>query len=244
MTNEDKEYIESKKSKEQNENKRYIDSNEQNENKEDMNNNEQNKNKEAIVRREATLKRKTKETDIDLELNIDGNGESDINTGIRFLDHMLDTFSNQGLFDLKLSCKGDIDVDSHHSIEDIAIALGQAFKQAINDKKGIVRFGQAIIPMDESLCLCAIDISGRPLLVFDAEFKRQDINGFATECVYDFFYSFAMNSGITIQIKLMQGLNDHHKIEAIFKSFARSLRQACEIDSRINDKIPSTKGVL
>jgi imidazoleglycerol-phosphate dehydratase len=202
-----------------------------------------NLNKE-IIERQTYIERETKETKITLKLNIDGYGNSNIDTGIKFFDHMLDILTNHALFDLELKCKGDINVDCHHSIEDVGIVLGQAIKEAIGNKKGINRFGQAIIPMDEALSLCAIDISNRPLLLFDAEFKRQDINEFATECVYEFFYSVAMNAGITLQIKLMQGLNDHHKIEAIFKSFARALKQACEIDKRLLNKIPSTKGVL
>ena len=192
----------------------------------------------------AKIERKTKETEINIELNIDGNGKREISTGIGFLNHMLDLFAKHGLFDLKISCKGDLEVDDHHTIEDIGIVLGQAFSKAIQYKKGIKRYGQRILPMDEVLCLCAIDFSGRPFFVMDVKFTRERVNDFATECVYDFFYSFALNAGINLQFKLFNGRNEHHKIEAMFKSFARALREACEIDKRCIEDTPSTKGVL
>jgi len=194
--------------------------------------------------RTATITRKTGETNIIVDLNIDGQANRDISTGIGFLDHMLDLFAKQGLFNLKILCEGDLNVDAHHSIEDIAIVLGKAFEKAIGDKKGIKRYGQRLIPMDESLCLCAVDFCGRPYFAMDVDFKREMMNDFPTECVYDFFYSFAINAGLNLQFKLFNGFNDHHKIEAMFKAFARAMREACEYDIRMRDEIPSTKGVL
>lgn len=200
--------------------------------------------REAIIKRKAVVKRKTKETNINLRLNLDGTGDSKINTGLSFFDHMLITLARFSLFNIELECKGDINVDSHHTIEDVGIAIGQAIKKALGLKNGINRFGQAMIPMDEALCICAIDFSGRPYLSFNAEFTRQDIKGFSTECIYDFFYSIAINAEITLQLKLLDGRNDHHKIEAMFKSFAKALRQACELDPRIKNMLPTTKGML
>ena len=193
--------------------------------------------------RTAKIERKTKETDICVDLEIDGTGKREIVTEIGFFDHMLDLFAKHGLFDLKLSCKGDTQIDDHHSIEDVGIVLGQAFSKAVGDKKGIKRYGQRILPMDETMCICAVDFSGRPYLVMDAKFDREKVNDFSTECVYDFFYSFAINAGMNIQFRV-EGKNDHHKIEAMFKAFARSLREACEFDPRSINEIPSTKGVL
>jgi imidazoleglycerol-phosphate dehydratase len=197
-----------------------------------------------MKQRNSSIIRKTGETRITIELNIDGMGINKINTGVGFLDHMLELFARHGLFDINISCVGDIDKDSHHIIEDIGITLGLAFKEAICDKKGIKRYGQSFLPMDETLCLCAVDFSGRPYLVMDARFNNEKVGDFPTECAEDFFYSFAVNSGMNIQMKMMNGRNDHHKIEAMFKSFARALREACEIDPRAANDIPSTKGVL
>ena len=194
--------------------------------------------------RNSNIERKTKETKIKLELNIDGTGKRNISTKIGFLNHMLDLFAKHGLFDLKIDCKGDLEIDDHHTIEDVGIVLGQAFNKAIQDKKGIKRYGQRLLPMDEVLCLCAVDFSGRSFFTTDAKFTREKVNDFSTECVYDFFYSFAINAGINLQFKLFNGRNEHHKIEAMFKAFARALREACEIDICCKDKIPSTKEVL
>jgi imidazoleglycerol-phosphate dehydratase len=194
--------------------------------------------------RVAKIERKTGETQIQLELNLDGTGQRQINTGIGFFDHMLDLFAKHGLFDLTVNCRGDLKIDSHHTIEDVGIVLGSAFAKAIGDKKGIKRYGQRVLPMDEVLCLCSVDFCGRPYFVMDANFQTQRVNDFATECVEDFFYAFAINSGINLQLKLFEGRNDHHKIEAMFKSFARAMREACEFDERSIGEIPSTKGVL
>jgi imidazoleglycerol-phosphate dehydratase len=194
--------------------------------------------------RTAKIERKTGETAIAVELEIDGSGKRSISTGVGFLDHMLDLFAKHGLFDLNVKCVGDLNIDSHHTIEDVAIVLGQAFAKAIGDKKGIKRYGQRILPMDETMCICAVDYSGRPYLVMDAKFETERVNDFATECVEDFFYSFAINAGLNLQFKLFNGRNDHHKIEAMFKAFARAMREACEIDPRASGEIPSTKGVL
>jgi len=194
--------------------------------------------------RSAKIERKTGETEIFVELNLDGNGERSISTGIGFFDHMLDLFAKHGLFDLTVKCKGDLNIDSHHTIEDIGIVLGEAFLQAIGDKKGIKRYGQRMLPMDETLCLCAVDFCGRPYFVMDAEFNNDKVNDFPTECVEDFFYSFATSAKINLQLKIFNGRNDHHKIEAMFKAFARAMREACEIDEKTKEEIPSTKGVL
>ncbi|MFA5763562.1 MAG: imidazoleglycerol-phosphate dehydratase HisB [archaeon] len=194
--------------------------------------------------RTAKVERKTGETEISVELNLDGTGKRKIDTGIGFFDHMLDLFAKHGLFDLNITCKGDLQIDSHHTIEDVGIVMGTAFDKAIQDKKGIKRYGQRILPMDEVLCLCAVDFCGRPYLVMDAEFNNDKINDFATECVEEFFYGFTMNSKINLQLKIFNGKNDHHKVEAMFKAFARAMREACEMDPRTLGEIPSTKGVL
>jgi len=194
--------------------------------------------------RVAKIERKTGETEILVELNLDGTGQRQINTGVGFFDHMLDLFAKHGLFDLTINCVGDLKIDSHHTIEDVGIVMGTAFAKAIGDKKGIKRYGQRILPMDEVLCLCAVDFCGRPYFVMDAKFQTEKVNDFATECVEDFFYAFTINSGINLQLKLFEGRNDHHKIEAMFKSFARAMREAVEFDERSIGEIPSTKGVL
>lgn len=193
--------------------------------------------------RTATVTRKTKETDIFCELNIDGKGTSEISTGIGFFDHMLEAFSRHGFFDLKLTCNGDLNVDCHHTIEDCGIVLGEAFLKAIGDKKGIKRYGSFLLPMDDSLVLSAVDICGRPYLVFDMEFTSYKVGEFETEMVKEFFYAFSYSSKINIHIKEMAGLNNHHKIEAAFKSFAKSMDMATSIDERIEGTL-STKGVL
>ena len=194
--------------------------------------------------RKAETVRKTGETDITLSLDIDGKGESEISSGVGFLDHMLTLFSRHGRFDLKLKCIGDTYVDDHHSTEDIAIALGSAFRKALGDKRGIKRYGDVILPMDEALVLASVDISGRSYLRFTSNFQTEKIGTFDVELLEDFFTSFAENAGITLHIRQLDGRNSHHIAEAMFKAVARALRKAVEIDERAKDEIPSTKGVL
>jgi imidazoleglycerol-phosphate dehydratase len=194
--------------------------------------------------RKGELKRKTAETDIELSLTLDGTGKSSIDTGCGFLDHMLTLFASHGRFDLNISCKGDTNVDFHHSVEDVGICLGKAFSDAIGDCKGIKRYGNMILPMDESLVLCALDVSGRAYLNYDVSIAAEKIGDFDTELIEEFFYAFVRNSGVTLHIKRLDGRNAHHIAEAAFKAFARALRQAVEIDMQSKDEIPSTKGVL
>ena len=194
--------------------------------------------------RSAEIVRKTAETDIKLKLNLDGYGINNIDTGVGFLNHMLTLLSKHSRFDLDVKCVGDTDVDDHHSVEDIGIALGLAFKEALGDKKGIVRYGDIVLPMDETLIMCAVDISGRSYINFDAEFPTEKIGTFDTELVREFFIAFAMNSGITLHIKKLEGINSHHIAEGIFKAVARTLRKAAAIDESAKDEIPSSKGVL
>ena len=194
--------------------------------------------------RKAETVRKTGETDITLSLDIDGKGESEISSGVGFLDHMLTLFSRHGRFDLKLKCIGDTYVDDHHSTEDIAIALGSAFRKALGDKRGIKRYGDIILPMDEALVLASVDISGRSYIRFTSNFQTEKIGTFDVELLEDFFISFAENAGITLHIRQLDGRNSHHIAEAMFKAVARALRKAVEIDERAKDEIPSTKGVL
>ena len=194
--------------------------------------------------RKAETVRKTGETDITLSLDIDGKGESEISSGVGFLDHMLTLFSRHGRFDLKLKCIGDTYVDDHHSTEDIAIALGSAFRKALGDKRGIKRYGDIILPMDEALVLASLDISGRSYIRFTSNFQTEKIGTFDVELLEDFFTSFAENAGITLHIRQLDGRNSHHIAEAMFKAVARALRKAVEIDERAKDEIPSTKGVL
>lgn len=193
--------------------------------------------------RTADYVRKTKETDISLHLNLDGTGSSSINTGIGFFDHMLDGFARHGLFDLKVNVAGDLAVDSHHTIEDTGIVLGNAIKEAVGDKKGIRRYGSCILPMDETLVLCAVDLSGRPYLVFDGEFTTDRVGYMDTEMVKEFFYAISYTAGMNLHIRVLSGGNNHHMIEAMFKAFAKALDQATVIDPRITD-ILSTKGSL
>lgn len=195
------------------------------------------------MERKATVKRKTKETDIELELNIDGVGVSKVETGIGFFDHMLDGFARHGLFDLFVNVTGDLTVDSHHTIEDTGIVLGNAIKEAINDKKGIKRYGSCILPMDETLVLCAIDLSGRPYFVFDGEFTTDRVGYMDTEMVREFFYAISYSAGMNLHIKVLSGTNNHHIIEAMFKAFAKALDEATVYDARIKDVL-STKGSL
>ena len=194
--------------------------------------------------RQAEISRKTGETDIRLSLNLDGTGKSSIDTGVGFLDHMLTLFSRHGRFDLNVTCKGDTYVDDHHSTEDIGIALGQAFAQALGDKKGVTRYGSAILPMDESLILSAVDLSGRGLLVYDLSIPTEKVGTFDTELTEEFFRALAHNAGATLHIRQLAGVNSHHIIEGAFKSVARSFRTAARIDPACAEEIPSTKGVL
>jgi imidazoleglycerol-phosphate dehydratase len=194
--------------------------------------------------RTAKIERKTKETDIKIELNLDGEGKYVINTAIPFLDHMLSLMSKHGLFDLKAKAKGDIDIDDHHTVEDVGIALGKAVRQALGDMKGITRYGQASVPMDEALAEVCLDISGRPYLVYKVEFpKRSKIKEFDPDLIEDFLQAFVSNSSITLHVQSHYGRNTHHIIEAIFKALGRALRQAVTIDPRVKG-VPSTKKVL
>ncbi len=193
--------------------------------------------------RKSSIKRTTKETDISLTLNIDGYGNSSIDTGIGFFDHMLDGFARHGMFDLDVRVTGDLIVDCHHTIEDTGIVLGNAIKEAIGDKKGIKRYGSCILPMDETLMLCAIDLSGRPYFAFEADFTADRVGYFDTEMVREFFYAVSYSAGMNLHIKQMAGVNNHHIIEAMFKSFAKALDAATMYDERIKDVL-STKGSL
>lgn len=193
--------------------------------------------------RTADYVRKTKETDISLHLNLDGTGSSSIHTGIGFFDHMLDGFARHGLFDLKVNVAGDLAVDCHHTIEDTGIVLGNAIKEVVGDKKGIRRYGSCILPMDETLVLCAVDLSRRPYLVFDGEFTTDRVGYMDTEMVKEFFYAISYTAGMNLHIRVLSGGNNHHMIEAMFKAFAKALDQATVIDPRITD-ILSTKGSL
>lgn len=191
-----------------------------------------------------TIARKTAETDIAVSLGLDGTGSSEIQTGVGFLDHMLTLFAKHGRFDLTVTCQGDTQVDDHHSVEDIGIALGQAFARALGDKKGINRYGSCLLPMDEALVLVAVDFSGRDTLRYGLEISTEKVGTFDTELVKEFFMAFVRNAGLTLHIRQFDGENSHHLIEAAFKGFGRALRQAVAIDEAFRDEIPSTKGVL
>ncbi len=194
--------------------------------------------------RNATINRKTAETDIKLNLNLDVCEKGVIKTGCGFLDHMLELFAKHGRMTLSVLCNGDTYVDYHHTVEDIGIALGQAFKTALGDKKGITRYADIILPMDEALILSAVDISGRGMLAINLEMRARKVGDFDTELVEDFFEAFATNAGITLHIRQLAGRNTHHIIEGTFKSVARAMRAAVKIDAEVKDEIPSTKGVL
>ena len=194
--------------------------------------------------RTATINRKTAETDIKLTLNLDGCGNSNVNSGCGFLDHMLTLFAKHGRFDLDLTCNGDIQVDDHHTVEDIGISLGLAFKEALGDKKGVNRYGYMILPMDESLILTAIDFSGRSYLNYDLNILTDKVGNFDTELVEEFWLGFVRNAEATLHIKQLDGSNSHHIIEGAFKSAARSMKEAVAIDVKFSDEIMSTKGVL
>ena len=194
--------------------------------------------------RSSRIKRTTAETDITLEINLDGSGKSNIKTGCGFLDHMLTLFARHARFDLDVECKGDTYVDYHHTVEDIGICLGKAFCEALGDKKGIVRYGNTLLPMDESLILSAVDISGRGGLYYSLQIPNEKVGDFDTQLCEEFFTAFACNAGVTFHLKQLDGRNSHHIIEGAFKSAARSLRTAVSIDKDFSDEIPSTKGLL
>lgn len=193
--------------------------------------------------RKAEITRTTKETDIKAAIELDGSGTASVHTGIGFFDHMLDGFARHGFFDLSLEADGDLEVDCHHTIEDAGIVLGSAIRQALGDKRGIKRFGSCILPMDETLVLCAVDLSGRPYLVFDGAFTAERVGDFDTEMVREFFYAISYAAGMNLHIKVLSGGNNHHMIEAMFKAFARALDEAVTFDERITDVL-STKGSL
>ena len=193
--------------------------------------------------RTATISRKTGETDITVAINLDGTGKTRIDTGIGFFDHMLDAFGRHGLFDLDVKVKGDLNVDGHHTVEDTGIVLGQAIAKAVGDKKGIKRYGSMILPMDEACAMCAVDLCGRPYFVMDASFTAPMVGDFDTQLVNEFFYSVSYGAMINLHLKLFSGVNDHHKIEAMFKAFAKAMDQATMFDERITDVL-STKGTL
>ena len=194
--------------------------------------------------RNASLSRKTRETDIQVEVTLDGSGTSEISTGVGFFDHMLDQIARHSLIDLKIQAKGDLHIDFHHTVEDVGIALGQAIRQALGDMKGITRYADVHLPMDETLTRVAIDISGRAFLVFRTEFHTPKIGEFDTQLVREFFQAFAMNAGLTLHVETLYGINDHHISESCFKGLARALRIAVSIDERQSGRVPSTKGTL
>lgn len=194
--------------------------------------------------RKAQITRKTAETDISVEINLDGAGTYDNQTGVGFFDHMLDQLARHALIDMTVRCSGDLHIDDHHSVEDVGIALGQALTEAMGDKRGIKRYGECVLPMDDARVACALDLSGRPFLVWEVEMPTQKIGTFDTELVREFFQAFATHGGITLHITQAAGFNSHHIAEAAFKAVARSLRDALEVDPRKADAIPSTKGSL
>ena len=194
--------------------------------------------------RQATIKRTTKETDVEVAVDLDGKGAASIATGIGFLDHMLDLLARHSRIDLTVKAKGDLHIDHHHTTEDVGIAIGQAVRDALGDKKGITRYADVDMPMDEALTRVAIDISGRPFLVFKSEFVRDKVGSFDTELVQEWFQAFAMNAGVTLHVATLYGTNDHHIAESCFKGLARALRAAIAIDPRAAGEIPSTKGTL
>lgn len=196
-----------------------------------------------VTSRAAEVRRTTKETDVSVRLVVDGEGAASISTGVPFLNHMLELFARHGSFDLEVDCRGDLEVDDHHSVEDIAISLGRAFADALGDKVGIARYGAALVPMDEALCRVAIDLSGRFYLVYEVETARQQVGSFNVEMAEHFWRSFAEAARCNLHIDSLRGRNTHHILEATFKATARALRQACEIDPRTSG-VPSTKGVL
>jgi imidazoleglycerol-phosphate dehydratase len=194
--------------------------------------------------RKASVRRTTKETDVEVEIDLEGAGTSAISTGIGFFDHMLDLLARHSGIDIRVAAKGDLHIDHHHTTEDVGIALGQAVRQALGDMKGITRYADVHVPMDEALTRVALDISGRPFLVFRATFGRDKVGTFDTELVQEWFQAFAMNAGVTLHVETLYGTNDHHIAESCFKGLARALRAAVAIDPRTANEVPSTKGVL
>jgi imidazoleglycerol-phosphate dehydratase len=194
--------------------------------------------------RECEINRRTKETDLKVQLNIDGTGIYQIDTGVGFLNHMLELFTKHGKFDLNVLCVGDLQVDYHHTVEDVAISMGMAFREALGDKRGIRRYGQRILPMDETLVMCAVDIGGRAYLNFDVKIQTDKVGEFDTELVLEFMRAFTREAGINLHISLISGENSHHIIEAVFKALARALSEGASIDEMYADEIPSTKGIL
>lgn len=194
--------------------------------------------------RTATIQRDTKETQIRAKLKLEGKGVYKISTGIRFFDHMLELFTKHGGFDLELTAKGDLDVDQHHTVEDVGIVLGQLFSKALGDRRGINRAGYFVLPMDETLSVVAVDLGGRPALVYKDLVKVRLVGDLQTELVHDFFDGFVTHAGANLHAKILYGRSNHHKIEAIFKCFARAMRYACSTDTRLKDQLPSTKGLL
>lgn len=195
------------------------------------------------MERKATVRRTTKETDISVILNLDGSGKSSIETGIGFFDHMLEGFTRHGFFDLDMKIKGDLQVDGHHSVEDAGIVLGTAIREALGDKAGIKRYGSSVLPMDDALAMCAVDLCGRPYFAFDCEFTVEKVGNLDTELVREFFYAVSYSVGMNLHVKMFSGINNHHMIEAIFKAFAKALDEATLKDARIKDVL-STKGSL
>lgn len=196
-----------------------------------------------MVTRQATVTRKTQETNIKISLNLDGTGVSNIETGIGFFDHMLTGFAKHGLYDMDVRVSGDLEVDGHHTVEDTGIVLGQAIAQALGDKKGIKRYGSMILPMDETLVMSAVDLCGRPYFVMDADFDAPMVGDFDTQLVREFFYAVSYSAAMNLHLRVITGMNDHHKIEAMFKAFAKALNEASTFDPRITDVL-STKGAL
>jgi imidazoleglycerol-phosphate dehydratase len=195
-------------------------------------------------KRKVTTRRSTTETDIQLALTIEGRGQYEVSTGIRFFDHMLELFARHGAFDLKLKAKGDLDVDQHHTVEDVGIALGEAFQNALGDKRGILRAGYFVMPMDETLGLAAVDFSGRAAAVINTRVRTRVVGDLQSELVHDFFEGFARGARANVHARVLYGRSNHHKIEALFKAFARALRVACSRDRRLAKMLPSTKGLL
>ncbi len=197
-----------------------------------------------MAERQASVERNTLETQIKVDVNLDGSGKAELDTGVHFLEHMLDQIARHGMIDLTIHAKGDLHIDAHHTVEDIGITLGQAVAQAVGDKKGITRYGHAYVPLDESLSRVVIDLSGRPGLIYDVSYTRASIGGLDTELFYEFFQGFVNHAGVTLHIDNLRGANAHHQAETIFKAFGRALRMALELDSRMAGITPSTKGSL
>lgn len=197
-----------------------------------------------MAERQASVERNTLETQIKVDVNLDGSGKAELDTGVHFLEHMLDQIARHGMIDLTIHAKGDLHIDAHHTVEDIGITLGQAVAQAVGDKKGITRYGHAYVPLDESLSRVVIDLSGRPGLIYDVSYTRASIGGLDTELFYEFFQGFVNHAGVTLHIDNLRGANAHHQAETIFKAFGRALRMALELDPRMAGITPSTKGSL